>query len=397
MNSFSDILYDCTLREGMQSVYGSQFSHELRKDIAERLVQIGIRKIELGSPAAGEMMQESIRQIAAALPGSVEKWVHIRCHPADFETVPENIDAVGIYFGTSDLQMEYSHRKSEAEIIASASDVASRALERGLRVRFTAEDATRTPLERLIRTYSGVIEETRSRIGIYPQVIGIADTTGAATPAQVHDIVSAVRESLPEDITIEYHGHNDRGFAAVNALTALHAGASSVQVSLLGLGERNGITSLCEMVANLELEDPAAVQGLNRKALLDTVRWLGEELGTGAAFREPLSGEGYFADFSGVHANGSANNQKVYHIINPELYGERLRFPINHPLVGKHAIHSAAMQLGLAATGADDRRIATATRLIKERSFRWMLDDPVMSQDEACELLRVVFSDGNAG
>src|SRR3989338_3178298 len=141
-------------------------------------------------------MRESIRLIADSLPEGVESWVHIRCHPADLDTVPENIDAVGLYLGTSDLQMRYSHGKQEDDIIAHASKVASAALRRGLRVRFTAEDATRTPLERLMRIYRGVIERTAGEGGLYPQVIGIADTTGAATPQDVLRIVEQVRSIL---------------------------------------------------------------------------------------------------------------------------------------------------------------------------------------------------------
>ena len=393
MIPISELIYDCTLREGMQSIYGPRFSHELRMEIAERLVQIGVRRIELGSPAAGKRMQESIRQIAAELPDYVEKWVHIRCHPADFETIPDNIDAVGIYFGTSDLQMEYSHRKSEAEIIASASEVASRALERGLKVRFTAEDATRTPLDRLLSIYTGVIEGTKRQTGRYPQVIGIADTTGAATPAQIEKIIRAVRTELPDDIIIEFHGHNDRGFAAINALTALEAGGSSVQVSLLGLGERNGITSLGELVSNLQLEHPTLTDGLNKEMLVQTAQWLSEELGVDGNYREPLGGSGYFADLAGVHANGSANNSEVYHIISPEQYGQTLTFPINHPLVGRHAVYSAAVTLGLPTTGPKDERIIRATTMLKDLTFRWTRNEPVISQEEAYQMVRDVFNE----
>ena len=396
MIPFGQLIYDCTLREGMQSVYGPMFSHELRMEIAERLSSIGIRKIELGSPAAGPRMRESIRLIADSLPEGVESWVHIRCHPADLDTVPENIDAVGLYLGTSDLQMRYSHGKQEDDIIAHASKVASAALRRGLRVRFTAEDATRTPIERLMRIYRGVIERTVSEGGLYPQVIGIADTTGAATPQDVLRIVEQVRSILPDDVTIEFHGHNDRGFAAANAMSALFAGAGSLQVSLHGLGERNGITSLCDVVANLELEQPGSLAGMDRSLLVETAKWLERELGMAASYREPLSSAGYFADFAGVHANGSANNKAVYHIIDPSLYGTDLLFPVNHPLVGRHAIYHAALALGLPATGPSDGRVIEATAIIKERSFRWSKDDPLMSPDEAHGLLREVFSRGDS-
>ena len=155
MIPFGQLIYDCTLREGMQSVYGPMFSHELRMEIAERLSSIGIRKIELGSPAAGPRMRESIRLIADSLPEGVESWVHIRCHPADLDTVPENIDAVGLYLGTSDLQMRYSHGKQEDDIIAHASKVASAALRRGLRVRFTAAHAVSQLIRKRIEELIG--------------------------------------------------------------------------------------------------------------------------------------------------------------------------------------------------------------------------------------------------
>src|SRR3989338_5661084 len=389
---FSELAYDCPLREGMQSFYGALFSHELRLELAQRLYDIGVRKIELGSPAAGKKLSRSIREIAASLPGDAERWVHIRCHPADFETVPDNVDAVGLYFGTSDLQMAYSHGKAEEDIIRRAASVASAALQRGLKVRFTAEDATRTPVDRLKRIYCGVVRDAEEQCGRHPQVIGIADTTGAAVPEELSRAIREIRSVLPQDITIEFHGHNDRGFAAANALAAIRAGASSVQVCMLGLGERNGITSLCDLVTNLELDMPAVLGDLNRRQLLDSARWLASELRFAGSYRESLSGHGYFADFAGVHSNGSANNARVYHIIDPAPYGRGLDFPINHPLVGRHAVLHAARMLGLPASGPDDERVLAATARIKEDSFRWYNDEELMTEEAAHGLLREAFA-----
>jgi len=135
-------VYLVTGREGMQCFYGNGFSHDSLRELAFRQYDILGPDVpqELGSPAAHPLIARSIGEIAASLSNNVEKWVHIRCHSGDIATIPDGIDGVGIYFGTSEEQRKHSHGKTIEYIINSARETINTLKASGYAVRFTAED-----------------------------------------------------------------------------------------------------------------------------------------------------------------------------------------------------------------------------------------------------------------
>lgn len=150
--------------------------------------------------------------------------------------------------GTSAQLMQHSHGKDFASIAATAREVLEYVKGHGLEVRFSGEDSFRSDPEEMLRLY-GLMD----RLGA--DRVGVADTVGGATPLDVFGVVSTLRRAVRCDI--ETHFHNDTGCAVANAAVALEAGATHIDTTVLGIGERNGITSLRGLLAAVSYSDHA--------------------------------------------------------------------------------------------------------------------------------------------
>lgn len=153
--------------------------------------------------------------------------------------------------GTSFHLQKHSHGKDIAYIRRAAIEVIQFVKSKGIEVRFSSEDSFRSDLDDILSLYSAV-----DSVGVHR--VGIADTVGGASPLQVHSLVKTVRETVGCDI--ETHFHDDTGCAVANAYTALEAGATHIDTTVLGIGERNGITSLGSLMARLSTTNIEYVQ-----------------------------------------------------------------------------------------------------------------------------------------
>ena len=165
--------------------------------------------------------------------------------------VDTGVSGIDILFGTSSILREFSHGKDLEYIIESASEVVTYIQSQGIEVRFSSEDSFRSEEADLLRIYTAV-----DALGV--NRVGIADTIGVATPRQVFALVSEVRHHVSCDI--EFHGHDDAGCAVANSFSALEAGATHVDTTVLGIGERNGITPLGGFLARLYTIDRSFVR-----------------------------------------------------------------------------------------------------------------------------------------
>jgi len=239
-------IVDSTLREGEQFA-GAHFTSDDRLRIARALDDFGVDYIELTSPAASPQSAEDLRRISA-LDLSARVLTHTRCHMDDVRLAVEcGAEGVNVLYGTSALLREHSHGRDLETILEDAARVIAWLQDREVEVRFSCEDAFRTELDDLLRIYRFV-----DALGI--DRVGIADTVGIATPFEVHRRVLAIREAVGCDI--EFHGHNDSGCAIANAHAALVAGATHIDTTVLGIGERNGITALSGLIARLYVTAP---------------------------------------------------------------------------------------------------------------------------------------------
>jgi homocitrate synthase len=263
------------------------------------------------------------------------------------------VDGVDVVIGTSSLLRQFSHGKSIPEIIDIALEVVSYIDSQGLEVRFSTEDTFRSDQEDLLAVYKAV-----DGMGI--DRVGLADTVGVATPIQVYKMVKLLRSELTADI--EFHCHNDSGCAIANSCTALEAGATHVDTSVLGIGERNGITPLGGLLARLYTLDRQLVSKYKLEKLVDLEILVADIVGVDIPFNNYITGITAFTHKAGIHAKAVLNNPETYEILDPQDFGLTRYISIAHRLTGWNAIKSRAEQLHLSL---DEKRLKEVTEHIK--------------------------------
>jgi len=268
--------------------------------------------------------------------------------------VETGVDGIDVVFGTSSYLREFSHGKDIDYIIRTAREVIEYIKSQGREVRFSSEDSFRSDLVDLLQVYREI-----DRIGV--DRVGIADTVGVANPRQVYKLVKTVRSVVSCDM--EFHGHNDTGCAIANSFAALEAGATHIDTSVLGIGERNGITPLGGFVARMYTVNPAYVKGkYNLKALRDLENYVSEIVDIQVPFNNYVTGYCAFTHKAGIHAKAMLNNPATYEILNPEDFGVTRFIHIASRLTGWNAIKSRVEQLGLELSDED---VKVATNKIK--------------------------------
>lgn len=349
-------IIESTLREGEQFV-GANFTTDQKAQIAEALDEFGVEYIELTSPLASPKSEEDARTIAR-LGLRTRILTHIRCHKEDaLRALDTGVNGIDTVIGTSSYLRQFSHGKSIDQIVDLAGEVLSFIREQApdIELRFSTEDSFRSEEADLYRVYLAI-----DRLGLVDRV-GIADTVGVATPTQVYRLVSTLRRLVKCDI--EFHGHNDSGCAIANSYAALEGGATHIDTSILGIGERNGITPLGGFVARMYTLDRAAVQAkyrLDKLRELDTM--ISDMVGVGIPFNNYVTGIAAFTHKAGIHAKAILNNPETYEALNPTDFGLTRYISIAHRLTGWNAIKDRAEQLGLSLS---DDQIKMITAHIK--------------------------------
>ena len=362
-------IIESTLREGEQFV-GASFTSDQKVRIARLLDQFGVEYIELTSPAASPQSLEDCRTIANLGLGC-KILTHTRCTLSDAKlAVSTGVDGVDVVIGTSSVLRRFSHGKDIPEIVDMARDVVSYIRDQGLEARFSTEDSFRSEREDLFQIYQAV-----DALGV--NRVGIADTVGVANPLQVYDLVSELRQRVSCDI--EFHGHNDSGCAIANAYCALEAGATHVDTSVLGIGERNGIPPLGGLVARIYASDRALVRKYDLPLIQELDALVAELVGVDIPFNNYITGITAFTHKAGIHAKAVLNNPETYEILSPQDFGLTRYISIAHRLTGWNAIKSRAEQLNLDLSEAE---LKAATAHIKQ-----LADERPLTLDDVDSIL----------
>lgn len=353
MSLESYTIIESTLREGEQFV-GANFTLPQKVRIASLLDAFGVEYLELTSPLASPGSLEAC-QVIAGLGLRARILTHVRCRLEDARVAADaGVQGIDVVIGTSPLLRRHSHGKDLEEIIEAGLEVVAFIKAQGLEARFSTEDSFRSDPEDLLRVYRAV-----DSIGV--DRVGLADTVGVATPRQVYELVRRLRAELRADI--EFHGHDDTRCAVANAFCALEAGATHVDTSVLGIGERNGITSLSGLVARLYVHDPEGLRRKYRLALLPEIdRLVAQMAGVEVPFNQPVSGIAAFTHKAGVHAKAILASPETYEALRPEDFGLNRYLHIAHRLTGWNAIRHRAEQLGLSLS---DDQLKDLTRRVK--------------------------------
>lgn len=367
-------IIESTLREGEQFA-NANFTPAQKMKIAEKLDEFGVEMLELSSPVASPQSEADVRMIVG-MKLRARILTHIRCNRDDaLRALDTGVDGLDIVIGTSAALRKHSHGKTIDEIIDLAREVLTfvRRQAPNIILRFSTEDSFRSSEADLLRVYLAVAE-----LGVLNR-LGVADTVGIATPQQVYNLVSLLRRLTHLDV--EFHGHNDSGCAIANAYAALEAGATHVDTTVLGIGERNGITPLGGLIARLYFDNRELLLKKYRLDLLYEIdHMVAEMVGVQVPFNNYITGETFFTHKAGIHTKAVLAAPETYESINPSDFGLQRRVHIAHRLTGWNAVRNRALELGLSLT---DEQVKAATQRIKA-----LADQRIVTPEEVDEMLR---------
>ena len=358
------LVLDSTLREGEQFAQ-AHFTPADRVRLALALDAFGVDELELPSPAVSSAVAAEVAEIIQ-LRLRAQVRVHVRCHPADIEAALA-IGATGLnlFLGTSPSLVSESLHQPWPQLARRIRDSVSLAVAGGAHVRFSAEDAFRTPRHRLFAAFDEAVAAGARRLGV-------PDTVGIATPEMVSATVRAVGRRYP-GVGQEFHGHNDTGCAVANAVAAWQAGAECLDVTVLGIGERVGITSLGALMARIYTLAPELLARFHLELLPDLDAAVAALSGMPIPFNQPLTAAHAFTHVAGVHTNAVMRSPATYEAIDPAVVGRRRVLSVASRLAGRHAV--ANFGLNLLGRELDSNEVQIATAALKGAAEERRLDE----------------------
>ncbi len=357
--------FDTTLRDGEQTP-GISFTHKEKISIAQTLNDMKIDVIEAGFPVTSIGDFEACKSIAK-LGLDSEVMGLARMAKIDIDKVIEaDMDSIHLFIATSDLHLKSKLQMSRDEVIEQIDKYVSYAKEHYSTVLFSAEDATRTDLDFLIKANLNAIESGATRINI-------PDTVGTISPKAFGYMVNNVYKAIPSDIRIAVHCHNDFGLAVANTIAGFENGASEAQTTIMGLGERAGNASFEETAMSLYALYQLPMNIITQK-IFPTAKLIESYCGGKVRIGrlQPLIGQNAFAHEAGIHAHAMIKNARTYEPITPKLIGisrsdsvmdilkESIKF-------GKHSGgHALKAKLGDLGINTNDKEFGKIMNHIKD-------------------------------
>ena len=334
MSSHNQIVFfDTTLRDGEQSP-GCTMHHDEKLRMAHQLASLGVDVLEAGFAIASQGDSDSIRMIAREVRGPRIASL-ARCKREDIEAAARSIEPaekarIHTFLASSDLHLEAKLKITRAEALEQAAESVRFARTFTDDVEFSAEDATRTDPDFLVKIVTVAVQAGAT-------TINIPDTVGYTTPDEYAATFRMLIEKVPgiDDVILSTHCHNDLGMAVANTLAGIHAGARQAECTINGIGERAGNAALEEIAAALMVRRDKLPYTNNIKLnqLFPTSQMLAEFISFGCSPNKAVVGANAFAHESGIHQHGMMANPLTYEIMTPESVG----VPATNMVLGKHS------------------------------------------------------------
>src|SRR5919112_665934 len=354
-NSRKIRIFDTTLRDGEQTP-GVDISPNQKISIAIRLDELGVDAIEAGFPVVSPGEVEAIKKICKlGLKSEICGLARTVQNDIDM-AIDCELNYIHTFIATSDIHLQYKLKMTREQVLDKAVFAVEYAKKHGLRVEFSAEDATRSDRQFLNRVFKAVAEAGADRIDI-------PDTVGYSTPKYISELVNDVIENT--HLPVSVHCHDDFGLAVANSISGIEAGAACAHVTINGLGERAGNASLEEVVM--------AVQCLynykhNIKTTIsyDVSKFVSNTMGIIVQPNKAIIGENAFGHESGIHTHGIINNPLTYEPISPELVG-RKRWLQAGKHAGAHGIKAMLNEFGISPSDQQLHQIVEEQKKIADK------------------------------
>ena len=314
-------IIDTTLRNGEQTA-GVVFSRHEKIRIAKMLDEIGIPEIEIGTPALGAVEREIIKAIFNE-DFNARLFVYCEADPKNIEYAVEcGAKNVVINISTSDIHIKEKYKKNKTWVIGRLRQTIKEAKRNGLTFIVSAEDATRADLEFLLKLISISAKKGAHRFRI-------CDTVSRLDPFRTFLYISTILSAV--NVPIEVYNHNDFGMATANGIAGIRGGASSLVVSVGGLGEGTGNAAMEEIVMALRYLENIEL-GIDTSKFREIAEYVARSSSRAIPVWKAIVGTNVFAHESGIHADGVIKNPKNYEVFNPKEVGLTRQL-----VVGKHS------------------------------------------------------------
>jgi len=369
--------FDTTLRDGEQTP-GISFTHEEKISIAQALDELGIDIIEAGFPIVSQGDFEACRDISKL--GLNSEIIGLaRMTKMDIDRVIDaDMDSIHVFIATSDIHLKAKLQMTREQVLEQIKDMISYAKDHYSTILFSAEDATRSDLDFLIKANHTAIESGATRINI-------PDTVGTISPNAFGHIIKSIYEAVPNTIRIAAHCHNDFGLAVANTISAFENGASEAQTTIMGVGERAGNASFEETAMALYAFYNLPMN-IKTKRIFPTAKliesYCGGKIKIGRL--QPLIGQNAFAHESGIHAHAMIKNARAYEPITPELIGIKRSDNVEEIIrqsiklgkhTGGHALKAKLIEMGIHTKDDQFHKIMKNVKRFGDKGHEVMEED----------------------
>ncbi len=409
------LIFDTTLRDGEQSP-GATLNEQEKLDIARQLSRLGVDIMEAGFPAASPGDLAAVRRIAETVGRTPRRdkqgnWAApptiaglARANRADIDKAWEAVrpavrPRIHTFLATSDIHMQHKLRMTRDEVLETVGDAVQYARSLCDDVEFSPEDAGRSDPEFLVRVLSVAIQAGAT-------TINIPDTVGYTTPEEFGELIRYLRENVPggQDVIFSVHCHNDLGLATANTLAGIRNGARQAEVTINGIGERAGNTSLEEIVMALytrrsvfDLETNIVTQEIHRTSDMVS-RYTGMVIQPNKA----IVGANAFAHEAGIHQDGMLKNKRTYEIMDASTIGLNQSRLVLGKHSGRHALRVRLEELGYHLDREElneifqrFKELADKKKTVTDADLEALVGDELYQPVETWELLDVQVQCGN--
>lgn len=314
--------FDTTLRDGEQTP-GVKLNPAQKLEIAHQLARLKVDIIEAGFPIASDGDYQCVRDIATYVKGPTIAAL-ARTHKLDIERAakalePADKPMIHTFTSASDVHLKYMLNKTREEILEISDEMVRYAKQFADEVEFSAQDCARADKQ-------FVFDLVRTAINAGATTVNIPDTTGYATPAEFGQLMADIVTNVPEtkNIVLSVHCHDDLGMAVANSLAGVEHGATQIEATLNGIGERAGNTSLeeCVMALHTRQDYYGAEIGIDTTELFRTSQLVSLHTKLPVPGNKAIVGANAFAHEAGIHQDGVIKNKDTYEIMNAEMVGQ---------------------------------------------------------------------------